>query len=91
MDKVQKYKCTVGFRFNDSSVLFCSHTGKTHVVEDSALELLEEIPEEKAISIESILHKISIKYPHDDKELLSQYISDIIKSLIDYEIISCKQ
>ncbi len=74
--------------YNDDAVVFAPHTGQTHLLDSSAHTVLELISESTPVSKTDLIALLKTDEVEGQKDLLSNYISDIIDSLLNIELIS---
>ncbi len=71
---------------DDKLVLFVEATGQTHLL-DSSVEQIFKLLENNSYSERSLLKALEGDFPLHEQDLLSQYIKDVIHSLVEIEAI----
>ena len=88
MKKYIKHNHIVSSSFGQESVVFIPYSGQTHLLEDTASYILALLSETNPLSEQEIINSIADNSDSEEKKLLTQYIDDIIKQLVQNEIIS---
>ncbi len=73
--------------FGENVVLFVKSTGQTHILDAVVLILFSLLKNRVASTHQELLDALAQSEAFEEKNLLSQYFTDIITSLIDIKVI----